>query len=125
MTRATRERAANGVSAFRALVETYLGDEHLASPESGCPVAALACDMPRQSATVRVASTLRVQRLIGAVRATLPAASRSSATVVAGTLVGTLQLARALGVNAQGRAALSTARKSLLSQYDVPATATH
>ena len=41
--------AGKGVSAFRSLVETYLADRHLASMDTGCPVAALGCDMPRQS----------------------------------------------------------------------------
>src|SRR5436853_5536561 len=56
LTRALERRAAKGVSAFRALVDAYLADEHLASLEIGCPVAALACDMPRQSEPVRAAS---------------------------------------------------------------------
>jgi len=105
-------------SAFRALLETYLSERHLASPETGCPVAALGSDMPRQSLAVRQASALRVARLIETVRETLPRASRSTATVVAGTMVGTLQLARALGDNEEGRAALAAARESLLLQYD-------
>jgi len=121
--RAAELRGGKGVSAFRSLVETYLAEHHLASLETGCPVAALGCDMPRQSATVRDASAARVQRLIAAVRSTLPEAPRSTASVVAGTLVGTLQLARALGDNAEGRAALSAARKSLIHQYDEPVKA--
>jgi len=121
--RAAELRGDKGVSAFRSLVETYLAEHHLASLETGCPVAALGCDMPRQSATVRDASAARVQRLIAAVRSTLPEAPRSTASVVAGTLVGTLQLARALGDNAEGRAVLSAARKSLIHQYDEPVKA--
>src|SRR6185295_16938077 len=90
-----------GVSVFRSLVETYLADDHLASLGTGCPVAALGCDMPRQSKIVRGASSVLVQRLIAAVRSTLPGAPRATASVVAGTLVGSLQLARALGDNAE------------------------
>jgi TetR/AcrR family transcriptional repressor of nem operon len=116
-------RAGKGVRAFRSFVETYLADEHLASLEIGCPVAALGCDMPRQSQTVRAASVVRVQRLIAAVRAMLPEAPRAAASVVAGTLVGSLQLARTLGDNAEGRAVLSAARKALIRQYDVPTAA--
>jgi AcrR family transcriptional regulator len=123
VTRALERRAAKGVSGFRALVEAYLGDEHLASLETGCPVAALACDMPRQSDAVREASAVRVRRLVAGVQSALPHASRAMASVVAGTLVGTLQLARALGANADGRALLSAARKALLQQYDAPSTA--
>ena len=123
VTRALERRAAKGVSAFRALVEAYLGDEHLASLETGCPVAALACDMPRQSDAVREASAVRVRRLVAGVQSALPHAPRATASVVAGTLVGTLQLARALGANADGRALLSAARKALVQQYDAPGTA--
>ncbi len=125
VTRAAELRAGKGVSAFRSLVETYLADDHLASLETGCPVAALGCDMPRQSEIVREASAVLVQRLIAAVRSTLPAAPRATARVVAGTLVGSLQLARALGSSAQGRAVLSAARKSLIQQYDRPGAAGH
>jgi TetR/AcrR family transcriptional regulator, transcriptional repressor for nem operon len=120
VTRGAKVRAGKGVSAFRSLVETYLADDHLASLETGCPVAALGCDMPRQSKIVREASAVWVQRLIAAVRSTLPGAPRATASVVAGTLVGSLQLARALGDNAEGRAVLSAARKSLIQQHDRP-----
>ena len=123
VTRALERRAAKGASAFRALVEAYLADEHLASLEIGCPVAALACDTPRQSDAVREASAVRVRRLVAGVQSALPYASRATASVVAGTLVGTLQLARALGANADGRAVLSAARKSLIQQYDTASPA--
>src|SRR6202040_2496041 len=72
--RAAQLRAGEGVSAFRSLVETYLADHHLASLDTGCPVAALGCDMPRQSKIVRGASSVLVKHLIAAVRSTLPAA---------------------------------------------------
>ena len=37
----------------------------------------------------------------------------------------TLQLARAMGDNAEGRAVLAAARKGLIEQYDTPAAARH
>jgi AcrR family transcriptional regulator len=118
--RAAAARRGRNVGAFRSLVETYLNDAYLASLEVGCPVAALGSDMPRQSQAVREASVARVEALIAAVRSTLPRTSRSTAVAVAGTLVGSLQIARTLGNNANGRAVLAAARKSLLRQYDVP-----
>jgi len=118
VSRAIERRTAKGASAFRALVEAYLSDDHLASLDTGCPVAALGCDMPRQSDVVREASAVRVRRLVATVRSALPPAQRAAASVVAGTLVGTLQLARAMGSGADGRAVLSAARKALLQQYD-------
>lgn len=119
--RAAQARRARGVSAFRAFVDSYLSETHLQSLETGCPVAALGSDMARQSGGVRQASAQRVERLIGAVRDTLPGAPRATASVIAGTLVGALQLARALGDNAEGRAVLSAARKALIEQHDSPA----
>lgn len=120
LTRAVERRKARGASAFRALVDAYLSNEHLAAIETGCPVAALACDIPRQTDAVRKASAMRVQGLVAAVQAALPHLTRAAAGVVAGTLVGTLQLARAMGDNAEGRAILSAARKALIHQHDSP-----
>ncbi|HWT10291.1 MAG TPA: hypothetical protein VN329_14085, partial [Roseomonas sp.] len=67
---------------------------------------------------VREASAVRVRRLVAAVQAALPHASRAAAGAVAGALVGTLQLARAMGDNAEGRAILAAARKALIHQYE-------
>lgn len=120
LARGAETRRGKGVSEFRSLVETYLSDRHLASTETGCPVAALGSDMPRQSLAVREASALRIERLIQSVRDTLPAASRSIAAVITGTMVGTLQLARALGDNDDGRAVLAAARDALIRQHDRP-----
>jgi len=118
---AAQQRRERGASALRALVETYLADAHLGALEQGCPVAALCSDMPRQTGEVREASTARLKALITQVRAALPAAMRGQALAVTATLVGALQVARALGDNADGRAALAAARKSLLLAHDTPA----
>ena len=116
--RAAQARRARGVSAFRAFVDSYLSETHLQSMETGCPVAALGSDMARQTGGVRQASAQRVERLITGLRETLPGATRATASVIAGTLVGTLQLARALGDNVEGRAVLTAARKALIEQHD-------
>jgi AcrR family transcriptional regulator len=113
------ERRAKGASAFRALVDAYLSDAHLASTEQGCPVAALCSEMPRQAPEVREASAKRIQGLVKLVKTTLPEkVSADSALAIASSLVGALQLARALGDNAQGKALLKANRQILLSQYD-------
>jgi len=108
-----------GLSRFRALVEGYLSERHLKSPESGCPVAALASEMPRQPEAVREAGATRVKSLLATVDAALPPGNPvGSAAAVAGQLVGALQLARALGDNAQGRRHLANARSFLLEQFE-------
>jgi TetR/AcrR family transcriptional repressor of nem operon len=123
VTQATAARQARGASALRALVEGYLSDRHLGELEAGCPVAALASEMPRQSAEVREASAQRVRGLVAAVRRVLPKdASEDSGPAIASQLVGALQLARALGDNADGRALLKASRRALLAQYDRPPT---
>jgi AcrR family transcriptional regulator len=114
-----------GVSAFRALVETYLADTHLARLDIGCPIAALGCDMPRQSKAVRKASVNGVQQLIKGVQATLPSANQPAAATIAGTLVGSLQMARTLGNNPEGKALLESVRQSLLQSYDRSSRPTH
>lgn len=121
MTRRMAERQATGASEFRALVESYLSDAHLVGAEHGCPVAALCSEMPRQAPEVRDASALRVQGMVKLVKKTLPAsAAADAAMVIASTMVGALQLARALGNNAQGKALLKANRQSLLVQHDQP-----
>jgi len=115
MQRAIDSRVARGQTPFEALVRSYLSDRHLAEPEEGCPVAALATEMPRQAEIVREAGAVRVRLLVERVRSLLPdGVPRQQAATVAGTLVGTLQLARVLGDNAEGRAVLASARAALL-----------
>ncbi len=119
MSQSIARRRAEGASPLRAWVEAYLGETHLKSCEGGCPVSALASEIPRQSNEVREVSALRVQRLMDAVRQVLPeTAGDHAAAAVTSTLVGALQLARALGDNPEGRAVLASARHAILDQYD-------
>lgn len=112
---------AKSQSNFRALVESYLADRHLESPESGCPVAALASELPRQSDAVRAAGAARIASLVGAVQDALPPGSTAeTAGIVASQLVGALQIARTLGHNARGKRHLAASRKFMLEQFDAP-----
>jgi TetR/AcrR family transcriptional repressor of nem operon len=91
--------------------------------EQGCPVASLASEMPRQSREVGAVAARRVRGLVATVQHALPTeASADSAPAIAGQLVGAMQLARALGDNAQGKALLAATRRALLAQYDSPST---
>ena len=114
-------RKSRGASDLRALVEAYLSDRHLEDIEAGCPVAALACEVPRQSPEVQGAAAQRVHGLLAIVgRALPPDAPADSAALLASQLVGALLLARALGNKARGQALLKATRRSLLAQYDRP-----
>jgi TetR/AcrR family transcriptional repressor of nem operon len=103
----------------RALVEGYLADEHIAAANLGCPVAALGSEIPRQTDVVGEASRERVTGLLEMVRKTLPDGSSERAYALTSSLIGAVQLARALGDPAQ--AMLRATRKMLIEQYDRPA----
>jgi AcrR family transcriptional regulator len=107
-----------GVSPFRALLETYLYDGAIAGPETGCAVAALCAEAPRQSADVVAAFMPLIHSLHRRVDRALPAGQPAgTAWAVTSTLVGALQLARALGDNDQGRAVLAATKRDLLARY--------
>jgi AcrR family transcriptional regulator len=118
MNRRIEASRARGGSALRAVVEGYLSEEHLRGPETGCVVAALGSEMPRQAPALQAAGAARVGRLIALVQRALPAGgTKAQAMVIAATLVGTLQLARTLG-GGRGKAMLGAAREAVLTQYD-------
>lgn len=103
---------------FQALVESYLSERHLRAADRGCPVAALASEVPRQSDEVRAAAADRIEALVGRVASTLDSSQPAEvAGIVASHLVGALQLARALGDNARGRRHLEASRRFLLEQF--------
>jgi hypothetical protein len=75
--------------------------------------------MHRQTPELLEPSADRVRGLIAMVQQALPeGGTPEQAMVIASTLVGTLQLARTLGANTQGKALLAAARIGLLAQYD-------
>jgi len=119
LTRRAERFRAQGASSLRALIEGYLSETHLADAESGCPVAALLAEVPRQSPELRNVALQRVQSLVESIRQVLPdPQAKEQAVVIAATLVGALQMARALGANAKGKSVLAAARRALLATHD-------
>lgn len=109
-----------GATPFRALMESYLSAAHMQASERGCVVASLGSEMGRQPEPIRQAAGERVQALIRLVASVLPAGlAPAEAAHIASTMVGTLQLARALG-GADGKALLAANRAALLDRYDAP-----
>jgi TetR/AcrR family transcriptional regulator, transcriptional repressor for nem operon len=84
--------------ALFALMNAYLSNEHLANIESGCALAALGSEMPRQAPEVRKASTRRIKEMIAVVENSLTGHpnAHEKALVTISTMVGTLLLARAV-----------------------------
>jgi TetR/AcrR family transcriptional regulator, transcriptional repressor for nem operon len=108
-----------GISPFRAFVEAYLSAAHVEDCESGCPVAALCGDMPLQAAAVVDTSRHAIGNLRRLVLQFLPRdLPRDTAWSVASTLIGAVQLARALGDAPQARAVIAAAKRDLIERYD-------
>jgi TetR/AcrR family transcriptional repressor of nem operon len=81
-------------------VETYLSDTHRSRRDIGCPIAALATDVPRQEPGVQTSYAEGVDRFIDTLAARFPALAgtegdRNRAILVMSALVGGLALARA------------------------------
>jgi TetR/AcrR family transcriptional repressor of nem operon len=86
--------------ALKALLRTYLSKEHVEAVETGCAVAALGSEMPRQAPKVRRAATRRIKEMIDLVARQLPdwgqPGAHEHALVTVATAVGALVLARAV-----------------------------
>ena len=84
--------------ALRALLNAYLSNEHIANIETGCSLAALGSEMPRQAPEVRKASTCRIKEMIALIESRLSGQpnAREEALFMVSTMVGTLLLARAV-----------------------------
>jgi TetR/AcrR family transcriptional regulator, transcriptional repressor for nem operon len=86
--------------ALQAMLRAYLSKEHMEAVESGCAVAALGSEMPRQAPKVRRAATRRIKEMIDLVGRQLPdwgkPGAHEQALVTLATAVGALVLARAV-----------------------------
>lgn len=106
-----------GASPFRSLIDAYLSPAHMAAVESGCVIAALGSEMPRQPDLVLQAARERVLALIRLVESVLPAgAGQAAAPHIASTMAGALQMARILGGDEGGKL-LDLNRAELSARY--------
>ena len=92
--------AAPPEQALQAMIRAYLSKEHVEGVETGCAVAALGSEMPRQSPKVRRAATRRIKEMIDLVARQSPdwgqPGAHERALVTVATAVGALVLARAV-----------------------------
>jgi TetR/AcrR family transcriptional regulator, transcriptional repressor for nem operon len=100
---ATMQRIASGAKtqrALRSLLTAYLSKAHVEAIESGCAVAALGSEMPRQVPEVRHASTRRIKEMIDLVARLSPdwgkQGAHKGALFTVASMVGALVLARAV-----------------------------
>jgi hypothetical protein len=83
-----------------AMMRAYLSKAHVEGIETGCGVAALGSEMPRQAPEVRRAATRRIKEMIDLVARQSPdwgqPGAHEHALFMVATMVGTLVLARAV-----------------------------
>src|SRR5690606_7369956 len=83
-----------------AVLGTYRSEEHVRGMETGCPMAALGSEMPRQAPKVRRAATRRIKEMIDLVGRQSPdwhqPGAHERAMVTVATALGALVLARAV-----------------------------
>src|SRR5213083_1743399 len=95
-----RRRIAPAQQALQAMMRAYLSKEHIEGVETGCAVAALGSEMPRQAPEVRRAATRRIKEMIDLVARQAPdwgqPGAHQHALVTVATMVGALLLARAV-----------------------------
>jgi len=103
-----------GLSAY---AEGYLSVRHRDAPGEGCALAALACDMPRESMLLRRRFTEGFRRLAESMSEMLGARSRQKsdeeALATIATLVGAIILARAVDEPDLSARILAATRASL------------
>ena len=92
--------AAPPKKALEAMLRTYLSKGHVEGAESGCAVAALGSEMPRQAPKVRRAATRRIKEMIDLVARQSPdwgqPDAHARALVTLSTALGALIVARAV-----------------------------
>jgi TetR/AcrR family transcriptional repressor of nem operon len=92
---------AHGKTGLEQRIRHYLRPSHRDAPERGCAAAALVAEVARHDPATREAFTVQFEAMIGRIAGHLPealpeAARRSTAVGIFGTMLGALQLARAV-----------------------------
>lgn len=105
------DRAANAPS-FSGIVRGYLSPRHRDARESGCAVAALACDAARADPAAREVMSGHVETLIAALARTLDG-DEARATLALSAMVGALTLSRVVTDPERSDAILKAAREHL------------
>jgi TetR/AcrR family transcriptional regulator, transcriptional repressor for nem operon len=120
---ATKERELPEAFTLSDYVSEYLSAAHRDQPGSGCPFAALCCEMPRQSQGVRDRFTVGVRGMIALLSGRMGSALKQrqrdeEALATVASLVGALVLARAVSDPKLSNDILRATKKRLPAQAD-------
>lgn len=116
-----KDEAAHPKSAFRAYLASYLSAEHRDQPDRGCPLPALAADMPRNAGAAQERYAIGLEKLTAKIEAALTRIGERDAAceanAVVAQIVGAVGLARAVGKGAQSDDILRDTLASLSSRF--------
>jgi TetR/AcrR family transcriptional regulator, transcriptional repressor for nem operon len=108
--------------ALAAMLRAYLSKAHIDHPEAGCPVAALASEMPRQAPEVRRVATRRIKEMVDLVARESPdwgqPGAHERALFTVATMVGAVMLARAVDEPGLSDSFCQSALAHLVPQQD-------
>jgi len=98
---AASAQTTDGAATLADYAANYLTTSHRDAPGRGCPLAALCCEMPRQSSGVRERFTAGLRGMIGQLSARMDSGLKrrqrnEDALALVASLVGALVLARAV-----------------------------
>jgi TetR/AcrR family transcriptional repressor of nem operon len=114
----------NGIEALGAYVDAYVTMDHRAQPERGCPLAAIASDLPRQGAPVREVFDAGAMGLIDRISGWLPFDDEGERRGLAASLVaemaGAVSLSRAISDDAIAARFLDQSRRHIRKRAGIP-----
>ena len=114
-------------ASLAAYINFYLSKKHRDARAGGCPMAALASDLPRLDEAAREQFAAGVQRLIGSLGEKLAvlghAESEREASSMVAELVGALSLARIEPVAKRSDAILAASRERIKRRYGLESVA--
>jgi len=106
---------------LRVLIEQYLSLEHCANPDSGCPLAALASEIPRYPRAVRVKIDRAMRDHLKKVSECLPGATEKdrqrNCLVLLSGMSGALTLARTVADKEMRQSILQAAREFYIKAF--------
>jgi len=106
---------------LRVLIEQYLSLEHCANPDSGCPLAALASEIPRYPRAVRVKIDRAMRDHLKKVSEFLPGATEKdrqrNCLVLLSGMSGALTLARTVADKEMRQSILQAAREFYIKTF--------
>jgi TetR/AcrR family transcriptional regulator, transcriptional repressor for nem operon len=101
---------------YESLVDCYLSETHRDHPGAGCPISALVCDIARGSKHIRSLLTEKVKSSFDLFVNLLPpddSAARRKAILTVSTLLGAIELARAVSDQRLSDEILESTREAL------------